>query len=72
MTKLLDHADLRARGIKYSRPQLWRMWTAGQFPKPVKLSSQRNAWLEDETDAWVENLIAERSLLAEPEPATAT
>jgi prophage regulatory protein len=61
MTKLLDYADLRARGIKYSRPHLWRMWNTGQFPKPVKVSPQRNAWLESDIDAWIENLVAERA-----------
>jgi prophage regulatory protein len=61
MTKLLDYTDLRARGIKYSRPHLWRMWTAGLFPKPVKVSPQRNAWLESDIDEWIENLVADRA-----------
>jgi predicted DNA-binding transcriptional regulator AlpA len=57
---LLDYGDLRGRGIKYSKCQLWRLWTAGKFPKPVKLSASRNAWLADEVDAWVAERIAER------------
>jgi prophage regulatory protein len=61
VTKLLDYADLRERGIKYSRPHLWRMWNAGQFPRPVKVSPQRNAWLEADIDAWIESLVAERA-----------
>jgi predicted DNA-binding transcriptional regulator AlpA len=60
VTKLLDHADLQARGIKYSRTQLWRLWNSGQFPRPLKLSQSRNAWTEDEINAWIEALVAQR------------
>ena len=52
--RFLDHADLHARGIKYSKCQLWRLWCAGKFPRPVKLSSSRNAWLESDIDKWIE------------------
>jgi prophage regulatory protein len=61
MSKLLDYADLRERGIKYSRPHLWRMWNNGLFPRPVKVSPQRNAWLETDIDSWIENLVNERA-----------
>jgi Prophage CP4-57 regulatory protein (AlpA) len=50
MTKLLDYADLRQRGVKYSKCQLWRLWNAGKFPKPLKLSAVRNAWRADEIE----------------------
>jgi prophage regulatory protein len=59
--KFLDYDDLRERGIKYSRPHLWRLWTAGKFPKPIKLSSSRNAWEEDVIDRWMEDTAAEKS-----------
>ena len=64
MTRFLDHADLRAVGIKYSKCQLWRLWTAGKFPKPVKLSAARNVWRADEIDAWLGARIAERDQVA--------
>jgi prophage regulatory protein len=58
--KLLDYADLRERGIKYSKAQLWRLSKAGKFPKPMKLSINRNAWADTDIDEWIARLIAER------------
>jgi len=60
MSKLLDYAALQDRGIRYSKPHLWRLWTAGRFPRPVKLSASRNAWLESDVDAWIESRVGER------------
>ena len=37
-----------------------RLWTAGKFPKPIKLSSSRNAWAEDVIDRWMEDAAAEK------------
>ena len=53
MTKLMDYQDLRAVGIKYSRPHLWRLYTTNKFPKPIKLSASRNAWRAEDIEAWV-------------------
>ncbi len=64
MSKLLDYATLHDRGIRYSKPHLWRLWTAGKFPKPIKLSASRNAWLESDIDAWIESRVAERNCAA--------
>jgi prophage regulatory protein len=64
MSKLLDYAALQDRGIRYSKPHLWRLWTDGKFPKPVKLSSSRNAWPESDIDAWIETRVAERNRAA--------
>jgi len=60
MTKLLGYADLRERGVPYSKAQLWRLWNAEKFPRPVKLSQSRNAWVAAEVDAWLESKIIER------------
>jgi prophage regulatory protein len=46
--RLLALPDLRARGIKYSRVHLARLELAGQFPRRVRLSGNRVAWVEDE------------------------
>ena len=56
--RFLDYDDLRERGIKYSKPHLWRLWTSGKFPKPIKLSSSRNAWTEDSINQWMEATAA--------------
>ena len=49
-----------ARGIVYSRSQLYRLIRAGKFPKPIRLSENRVAFCEHEIDAWIESKIAER------------
>jgi prophage regulatory protein len=64
MTNLLDYEGLQNRGIKYSKPHLWRLWTKGKFPKPVKLSASRNAWLETEVDAWIKQHVAQRDTVS--------
>ena len=58
--QLLGYSDLRDRGVPYSKAQLWRLWNAGKFPRPVKLSQSRNAWIAAEVDAWLKSKIAER------------
>jgi prophage regulatory protein len=65
MMQLLGYADLQRLGIRYSKCQLWRLWNAGKFPKPVKLSAVRNVWRADEVDAWIERRIAERDQVGE-------
>jgi prophage regulatory protein len=58
--KLLNHESLKAKGITYSRVQLWRLVRAGKFPAPIKVGENRNAWVESEIDTWIEKRIAER------------
>ena len=62
--RLLDYAALLERGIRYSKPHLWRLWNAGRFPRPVKLSPSRNAWLESDVDAWIKSPLAEHGSVA--------
>lgn len=58
--RLLSLDDLRARGIRYSRVHIWRLVRDGKFPKPVRGAGRGLAWVEDEVDAYIERLIAER------------
>ena len=44
MSKLLDYTALQDRGIRYSKPHLWRLWTIGKFPKPAKLGAAMRGW----------------------------
>jgi prophage regulatory protein len=59
MSKVLDYAALQDRGIKYSKPHLWRMWTKGKFPKPFKLTPGRNVWRESDINEWLNARISE-------------
>jgi prophage regulatory protein len=59
--KLLSFDDLRTvKGIRYSRPHLYRLISAKRFPRPVKLGENCVAFPEHEIDAWLKDKIAER------------
>jgi prophage regulatory protein len=59
-TQLLSYADLRARGVPYSKSQIYRLWHAGKFPKPVRLSAVRLAWPAVEVDEWIAQKLSAR------------
>jgi predicted DNA-binding transcriptional regulator AlpA len=60
--KFLSNADLRERGIKFSRQHRDRLIKAGKFPAPVKPGGGgHNAWIEAEIDAYQEKVISERN-----------
>jgi len=59
--KVLEFEALKGeKGIGFSRGQIWRRVRAGTFPKPIKIGANRNAWVEDEIEAWLEGLKAAR------------
>ncbi|TWA91098.1 helix-turn-helix transcriptional regulator [Bradyrhizobium stylosanthis] len=58
--KLIAYEGLSAKGIVYSKTQLWRLERAGKFPRRVKLSAMRVAWIETEIDEWIAARIAAR------------
>jgi predicted DNA-binding transcriptional regulator AlpA len=63
MTTFLYDADLRARGIRFSRQHRDRLIKAGRFPKPVKPSGNpagANAWIAAEIDQYQKDCIANR------------
>lgn len=67
--RLLSMDDVRtSKGVAYSRAHLFRLIRAGRFPKPVKLGEHRNAFVEAEIDAWLEQRIAERDALMRAHP----
>jgi prophage regulatory protein len=60
MTQLLSADDLRGLGIQFSRVTLWRLVREGKFPRPLKVSEQRNAWIAEEVETWISARAAER------------
>ena len=62
--RLIPYEDLAAKGIHYSKSQLWRKEKAGTFPKRVPFGAARYAYVEDEIDALIEHAIAERDAAA--------
>lgn len=53
LADLPDYTGLR-------RTQIQELIAQGKFPKPVKLSARRMAWLADEIAVWQQQRIAER------------
>lgn len=37
-----------------SRTSIYDMIARGEFPKPIKISGRRVAWLESSIDAWIQ------------------
>ena len=67
--RILNAADLKAKGIGYHAVHLARLEAAGKFPRRVKLSEGvggRVGWLENEVDAWI---LARAALRGEPPQA---
>lgn len=60
MQKLIEYNELATKGVTYSKVQLWRLERTGKFPRRVKLSAQRVAWVETEIEGWIASKIAER------------
>jgi prophage regulatory protein len=59
--KLLSYDDLKpAKGIQYSKVQIWRLEKLGKFPKRIEIGPGRRAWAEHEIDAWIASRIAAR------------
>jgi prophage regulatory protein len=59
--KLVAYDDLRpAKGIPYSKVQLWRLERQKRFPKRISVGPQRYAWVESEIDEWIAARIRAR------------
>jgi prophage regulatory protein len=51
--KYLSRQQLREKfGIRHGRAQLARLEKAGRFPRRVRLSANRVAWIESEIIQW--------------------
>ncbi|MGR9136892.1 helix-turn-helix transcriptional regulator [Rhizobium leguminosarum] len=58
--RFISSEELKAKGVTISRATLWRLIKKGQFPKPIKQSPSRNAWLESEVDEWMRSRVDAR------------
>jgi prophage regulatory protein len=51
--RILTFAELKARGVRFSRQHLSRLEAAGQFPARVQLGGCSVGWIEGEVDEWI-------------------
>ena len=51
---LLDRKKVQSK-TTLSRSSIYDLIAKGEFPKPVKISGRRVAWLESSVDAWIES-----------------
>jgi len=52
---LLNFNELKSKkGIPYTRVHIGRLENKGQFPKRVKIGSNRVGWVEQEIDAMIQ------------------
>jgi len=58
--RLIPYEVLKAKGIPYSKPHLWRLERADKFPKRVPIGAGRYAYVEAEVDEWIAARIAAR------------
>jgi prophage regulatory protein len=58
--RLLSYRDLKDWGIPYSKSQLRRLEKAGKFPQRRVFSSQRHAWVEQEIQAYLDEIATRR------------
>ena len=56
--KLLKAKEVATR-TSFSIPHIHRLAREGKFPKPVKISENRNGWLEEDVNKWIEGRIRE-------------
>jgi prophage regulatory protein len=59
--RLINYKQLRAMGIDFSREHLYRLEAARQFPRRVRLSAQKIAWIESEVISWLQDRASERA-----------
>ena len=58
--RLLTFADLKERGIPWSRVHVGRLEAARKFPQHIDLGENSIAWFEDEIDDFLEAKAAAR------------
>ncbi len=69
MQILLDRQGLKSRGITFTNAHLIRLENAGKFPRRLRITAGRVAWLQDEIDGWIEAKAAARGVKRSTEAA---
>jgi prophage regulatory protein len=64
---LIAYRDLKAKGVPYSKPHLWRLEKAGKFPKRVPIGPSRYGYVESEIDDFIAALVAARDGAGSPD-----
>lgn len=41
--------------LEISKPTVYRLMNEGEFPRPIRLSKARVAWLQADLDKWLES-----------------
>lgn len=52
-TRLLRVPDL-CKKLGISRAQIYRLLSAGDFPRPLRLSERTRAWRESDIELWID------------------
>jgi prophage regulatory protein len=65
--RFLRLPEVRAR-VPYSRATIYRLITAGQFPRPYSMGARAVAWLESDVTAWIEARLSAPAPSANPQP----
>jgi prophage regulatory protein len=69
---LIIYPELKTKkGIPFCRDHLRRLWKKGKFPRPVDVGPGRLAWVEEEIDAHIAEIVAKRDRQEPPEGKTA-
>jgi predicted DNA-binding transcriptional regulator AlpA len=57
--RMLTFAELNDVGVRLGRRHIDTLMHEGRFPQPVRLTSRRLVWKEDEVLAWLAARVAE-------------
>jgi predicted DNA-binding transcriptional regulator AlpA len=58
--RLLSYADLKPKGINWSRQWIRELIKQGKFPKPIQMGEATPRFIEEEIDALIQERINAR------------
>lgn len=60
--RVLSYADLKSKGIPFSKVWIRKLVLDGKFPKPIRLGENRNGFIEAEVEKWLKARANERDV----------